>query len=134
MRFTSSKIHPHAPSPQVKEREWVLEAAIRYIKVVGGPAGGEGLLVGLKSGGVFKVFVNNPFPLLIVRHKSAVRCLDLSMSRTRLALVDESSTLYVYDCETGDPVWSEGGAQSVAWNAEFEDMLCFSGGGCVVLA
>lgn len=61
-----------------KEREWVLEAVIRYIKVVGGPAGQEGLLVGLKNGVVLKIFVDNPFPIQLIRQKTAVRCLDLS--------------------------------------------------------
>jgi tetratricopeptide (TPR) repeat protein len=113
----------------VREREWVLDSVIRYIKVVGGPPGGEGLLVGLKSGAVLRVYLNNPFPIPLVRHTSAIRCLDISKSRTKLALVDEHSSLFVYDCATGVPLWSDVNAASAAWNADFEDMLCYSGGG-----
>ena len=40
-----------------KEREWSLEANIRYIKVIGGPEGREGLLLGLKNGQVISLVI-----------------------------------------------------------------------------
>eukprot|EP00658_Telonema_sp_P-2_P030761 TRINITY_DN23172_c0_g1_i6.p1 TRINITY_DN23172_c0_g1~~TRINITY_DN23172_c0_g1_i6.p1 ORF type:complete len:927 (-),score=291.38 TRINITY_DN23172_c0_g1_i6:285-2963(-) len=119
-----------------KEHEWVLESVIRYIKVVGGPVGREGLIVGLKSGLVLKIFLNNPFPIPLVRHKASVRCLDLSMDRSKLSVVDELANCVVYDLSghglAGQaldrvPLWSEPNANSVAWNIEMPDMLCFSG-------
>ena len=43
----------------VKEREWNLDSAVRYIKITGGPANKEGVLIGLKNGQVL-------FHLLII--------------------------------------------------------------------
>ena len=45
----------------------------RYIKVVGGPAGREGLLLGLKDGQVVTLYVNNPFPIPLVKHTTSIR-------------------------------------------------------------
>ena len=112
-----------------KEREWVLESVIRYIKVVGGPAGREGLLVGLKSGVVLKIFVDNPFPIHLISQSTSIRCLDLSASRNKLAVVDEKADCQVYDLTTKERLFVEPNANSVAWNTEMEDMLCFSGNG-----
>lgn len=110
-----------------KVREWILEAVIRYIKVIGGPSGREGLLVGLKNGFVVKIFIDNRFPISLIKHKSAIRCLDLSSSKLKLAVVDENSKVFIYDLVTKDVMFEENNATSVAWNSDMEDMLCFSG-------
>lgn len=109
------------------EREWNLDALIRYIKVVGGAPKREGLLVGLKNGHVMKIFVDNAFPVTLIKQATAVRCLDLSCRRKKLAVVDETSNLLVYDLDTQQLLYQEPNANSVAWNTEMEDMLAYSG-------
>lgn len=112
-----------------KEKEWNMESMIRYMKVVGGPAGREGLLVGLKNGVVLRLFVDNPFPIQLIKHRETIRCLDLSQSRNKLAVVDAKGECVVYNLETQEEIFSDKDAWSVAWNSEFEDMLCYSGDG-----
>ncbi|XP_056380930.1 intraflagellar transport protein 122 homolog isoform X1 [Hyla sarda] len=113
----------------VKEREWMMESLIRYIKVIGGPSGREGLLVGLKNGQILKIFVDNLFAITLLKQSTSVRCLDMSASRNKLAVVDENNTCLVYDITTKELLFQEPNANSVAWNTQCEDMLCFSGGG-----
>lgn len=112
-----------------KEREWNLEANIRYIKVIGGKQGQEGVLVGLKNGQVLQIFLNNPFPIPRVKIPGSIRCLDLNMTRTKLAVVDDQNMCNVYDMKTNELIFQEPNAASVAWNSELEDMLTFSGNG-----
>lgn len=112
-----------------RQREWVLESVIRYIKVVGGPVDREALLVGLKNGTVLKIFIDNPFPIQLIKLNSPVRCLDLSASRMKLAVVDENANCLVYHLKNKELIFQESNANSIAWNTEYEDMLCFSGNG-----
>jgi intraflagellar transport protein 122 len=51
----------------------------------------------------------------------------LSASRQRLALVDENSTCQVFDLNTKQLMYQEPNANSVAWNTQCEEMLCYSG-------
>ena len=113
----------------VKEREWVLESVIRYIKIVGGPVGREGLLVGLKNGSILKIYIDNGFPIPLIKHHTAIRCLDISSSRTKLSIVDENAAVLVYDIKSKKLLFEDSNANSVAWNTDLEDMLCFSGNG-----
>ena len=112
-----------------RQKEWVLESIIRYIKVVGGPSGREGILVGLKNGVIFRIFVDNPFPIRLLKLPNSIRCLDLSASRRKIAVVDDKGNLTVHDLTTQEMLFQEKDATSVAWNTEMEDMLCFSGSG-----
>lgn len=115
----------------VKHREWVLESPIKYIRVMGGPPGREGLLTGLRNGQILQVFLDNPFPVQILKINTSMRCLDLNTTRKRLAVVDEHNTCLVYDVKTKELQYQEPNADSVAWNNRHEDMLCFSGNGLV---
>eukprot|EP01061_Rhynchopus_euleeides_P016277 TRINITY_DN27556_c0_g1_i1.p1 TRINITY_DN27556_c0_g1~~TRINITY_DN27556_c0_g1_i1.p1 ORF type:complete len:1234 (+),score=571.29 TRINITY_DN27556_c0_g1_i1:232-3933(+) len=111
----------------VFQRQWVLESGIRYIKPVGGPVECEALLVGLRNGTVLKIFIDNTFPIHLVKLENPVRCLDLSASRNKLAVVDENQQCVVYRLDTRELLFQEANANAIAWNSEYEDMLCFSG-------
>jgi len=118
----------------LREREWRFESRISVTRPVGGPAGGEGLLVGLENGQVYKIFVNHPFPILMVEHSMGVTGLDLSCKRDKLAVVDTSKTVTAYRLPTSRDdqptvLFTEPHATAVAWNTEVDDMLCFSGQG-----
>jgi intraflagellar transport protein 122 len=112
-----------------KEREWNLESTIRYIRVFGGPAGREGLLVGLQNGTILQIFIDNHFPITLINQSNSIRCLDISMYRKKIAVVDDQNTCFVYDIATKELLYQEPNAGSVAWNTEMEDVLCFAGNG-----
>nr|XP_018910721.1 PREDICTED: intraflagellar transport protein 122 homolog [Bemisia tabaci] len=115
------------------EREWLLDSLIRYIRVIGGAPGKEGLLVGLKSGQVLKIFLDNPFPVKLIKASAGIRCLDLSLYKRKLAVVDENNQCCVYDLSSKEICYKEANAISVVWNSNFEDMLSFSGNGTLNL-
>ncbi|OZC11066.1 WD domain, G-beta repeat protein [Onchocerca flexuosa] len=117
----------------LKQREWLLESLIRYIKVIGGPPGREAMLIGLRNGAVCKIFVDNPFITEILRLKSAVRCLDISHLREKLAIVDETGVCTTFDIKTKQFLFQEPSCNSVAWNADQENLLCYSGGGALCI-
>lgn len=121
-RLTSYDFHGN------KRREWSMESVIRYIKVVGGLADREALLVGLKDGQILKIFIDNAFPSLLLKLTVPVRCLDLSASRAKLAVVDENNLLQVfYLANRNELVFQEANIMAVAWNSDYEDMMCYTG-------
>uniref|UniRef100_T1G248 Intraflagellar transport protein 122 homolog n=1 Tax=Helobdella robusta TaxID=6412 RepID=T1G248_HELRO len=109
-----------------RQNDWLLDSQVRYVKVVGGPIGREGLLVGLKNGKVMLIFLDNSFPVLLLTINGIVKGLDFNANRTLLAIVDEHNTCLVYDVRTKELLYQEPNANSVAWNTCFLEMLSFS--------
>jgi intraflagellar transport protein 122 len=68
---SGAKLTLHSFS-KLKEREWILDAEITCLRVDGGPAGKEGVLLGLADGSVLKIYVDNAFPVDIWRGESGV--------------------------------------------------------------
>lgn len=89
----------------LKEREWTLEGMSKYIKLLGGPPGKEALLLGLKNGQVIKIFINNPFPIEIWKIQGSVQGIDLSMNGSKLAIIDQSDVLTVYNLKTKEVIF-----------------------------
>ena len=82
------------------EREWVLDSNIRYVKTVSGPPKREGMLVGLKNGSVLKIFIDNAFPIPIVKQTTPIKVVDISADRQKIAVIDEFNSLFVYDIKS----------------------------------
>ncbi|KAL3116899.1 hypothetical protein niasHT_001628 [Heterodera trifolii] len=113
----------------IKQREWIMESLIRYIKVVGGPPGRETILAGMCNGLVSKIFVDNPFPVVVVRLNTMIRCVDISLSKRKLATVDEKGICVLYDTEKREILNQEPNISTVAFNSANEDLVCYSGHG-----
>ena len=63
------------------------------------------------------------------RQNVSIRCLDVSINKRKLAVVDENSNLTVYDTVTKESLFQEMNVTSVSWNTDMDDVLAYSGGG-----
>lgn len=125
-------------------REWVLDAAVRCASVDGGPVGGEALLLGLENGVVLQVFVDNAFPVELVKAGAAVVCCTMSVHRRKasaaravLLLVLLLALLVVLSSSPWSGLWLACGSVTMAvGGGDYEDLYPFSMGipnfGCTV--
>lgn len=111
----------------VLEREWVLETNIKYVKPLSGPAKRESLLIGGQDGSVLKIFIDNGFPIPLVKQTTPISLVDISADRQRVAVIDDFRSLFVYDVKTQALLFQERNITSIAWNLEVEDMLAYTG-------
>jgi intraflagellar transport protein 122 len=109
------------------EREWILESTIKYVKPLSGPAKRESCLVGCSDGSVLKIFIDNGFPIPVIKQTTAISLVDISSDRQKLAVIDDHKSLFVYEVKTQELLFQERNITSIAWNLEVEDMLAYTG-------
>lgn len=107
------------------EREWSFDSDIKYLRVLGGAAGREALITGLKNGEIYLIYIDNQFPILLYQHDIPIRSLDVSCNRKKLAIVDENFDIIVIEISTKNVLWKNEKAKSVAFNSDIEDMISY---------
>jgi intraflagellar transport protein 122 len=84
----------------ILEREWIMDAPITFVKTISGPPKRESFLVGLKNGSVLKVFIDNAFPIPIVKQATPISIVDISADKQKIAVIDEHKSMFVYDIKS----------------------------------
>jgi len=107
-------------------REWILEDHIKFVKVISGPPKSESLIVGLSNGVVTRIFIDNAFPVPIVRQTTGIQIVDMSADKTKIAIIDEHQSMFVYDIKSQQLLFQETQVLSAAWNLEMDDMLAYT--------
>ena len=110
-----------------RQKVWVLEADALCMRVDGGPDGREGILIGLVSGAVVKVFVDNPFPLEMSKRSIGISQVDINIYRTILSTVDTNNVLTITDLRTQETLFTSPNVVSAYFNSEVDDLLCITG-------
>jgi len=49
---------------------------------------------------VLQIFIDNPFPMTMLKLNTSLRCIDINANRQKLAVVDEHGTCLVYNIKT----------------------------------
>jgi intraflagellar transport protein 122 len=83
--------------------------------------------VGCQDGSVLKIFVDNGFPIPLIKQTTPILLVDISADRQKLAVIDDFKSLYVYDVKTQELLSQERNITSIAWNLEVDDMLAYTG-------
>ncbi|KAI8430718.1 hypothetical protein MSG28_000902 [Choristoneura fumiferana] len=109
-------------------KSWTVPSPIRYVKVTT-LYFEEVLLLGLLNGQIWLVEPSGGSCRLVLATPASVRCLDVSASRARLAVVDDASVCRVYSLPTGELLYTEESVSSVSWNSWCDELAAVSGGG-----
>ncbi|PIC32819.1 hypothetical protein B9Z55_013017 [Caenorhabditis nigoni] len=110
----------------IRKRTWNMKSIVRYLRVLGGPAHRETLVLGTSDGGVYKIFIDNDYPILLDTRKTAIKCIDINANRTVLASIEDTLVCKWSDINTGETLLQEPGCHSVVFNTLNENLFAFT--------
>ncbi|KAL0234360.1 hypothetical protein PCE1_001396 [Barthelona sp. PCE] len=108
-------------------KKWEFPAAIRYAKVFTSIAGNEVLLIGLKNGDIYRMYLGADFYTHLLTVNGSVRCIDFNANRTKIACVDGLSTLTIYNLKTKTVEYTHKGITTCSFNRYHDDLISFAG-------
>jgi intraflagellar transport protein 122 len=73
-----------------------------------------------------RIFIDNAFPIQIVSQSSAITLVDISADKTKVVVIDEHESMFVYDIKSQRLLFHETKVKSAAWNLEMDDMLAYT--------
>jgi hypothetical protein len=87
------------------------------------------LYIGLRNGGVNRVYIDNPFPIELRGSKkesksTVVVSVSVNVLRTMCGIVDSNKKLSVVDLSTQNTLYTAEDVTCVYFNTEVNDMLC----------
>eukprot|EP01038_Epipyxis_sp_PR26KG_P005400 gene5400-7484_t len=111
----------------IRQKVWTFDSKINYARADGGSEGKEGIFLGLQNGSIIKVFVDNLFPLDVMKKSAPIINLDINIYRTIMCCVDGNNLLTLTDLQTQETLFSFPGVISACFNSEVEDLICITG-------
>lgn len=92
-----------------------------------GPPKRESLIVALSNGVVVRIFIDNAFPIPLIKQTTSIKSVDISADKKKIVVIDDFESMFVYDIQSKKQLFQETKIASAAWNLEFEDMLAYTG-------
>ena len=88
----------------------------------------EGIVAATEEGQIIQIFVNHRFPHVLVKHDKPIKSINVSMMRSKIAIIDSERKCCVYDAISASLLYIEEGVDVCAWNDLCDDLIAFSDG------
>jgi intraflagellar transport protein 122 len=109
-----------------RQRVWQLGCNVSYVRIDGGAAGCEAIIIGLGNGNLIKLYAANPFPVQLFKIDNPIVACDLDCRRNTIALIDTNSKLTITDLKSQKVLFSVENATSVSFNTDMDGSLAYS--------